>query len=117
MVKKRRMRTSWLFAARITGNFPFDFHFFEHVRTSRIQCSYCGRFLPLEAMTRDHIYPKSLGGTYTTPSCNPCNIAKENMLPIQWAIFATENDIALGKEWVPRGKTKKESSRIDVVDA
>jgi 5-methylcytosine-specific restriction endonuclease McrA len=114
MVKKRRMRTSWLFAARITGNFPFDFHFFEHVRTNQIQCSYCGKFFPLEEMTRDHIYPKSLEGTYTTPCCNPCNIAKENMLPIQWAIFATENDIAFGKEWVPKGKTKKNSDYGDV---
>jgi hypothetical protein len=58
-------------------------------------------------MTRDHVFPKSLDGTYTTPSCNPCNIAKEDKKPIEWAVFATENDIAFGKEWVPKSKTKK----------
>ena len=114
MGKKRRMRTSWLFAAKITGNFPFDFHFMWDERTNQIQCSYCGRFFPQDEITRDHVYPKSLEGTYTTPSCNPCNIAKENRLPIEWAIFATENEIALGKEWISKSRAKREQSVIDV---
>lgn len=115
MRKKRRLRTSWLFAAKMTGNFPFDFHFIRHERTNQVQCSYCGNFFIMEMITRDHIYPKSLEGTHTTPSCNPCNIAKENKRPIEWALFATETEIAFGKEWVlPKNRVQENSDCGDV---
>jgi len=113
MGKKRRLRTSWLFAAKITGNFPFDFHFMRDERTSQVQCSYCGKFIPIDTVTRDHVYPKSLDGTYTTPCCIPCNVAKEDKRPIEWALFATGSEIAFGKEW---DFPKKRAQDIDCGD-
>ena len=98
MGKKRRLRTSWLFAAKITGNFPFDFHFIREERTGKVQCSYCGNFFIHEEITRDHVVPKSVGGTYTTPSCGSCNILKQDMMPIQWAIESSLSGLAFGEK-------------------
>lgn len=38
-------------------------------------CAYCGQ----EANTKDHLIPKSLGGSRTIPACFRCNNAKDNM--------------------------------------
>ena len=46
-------------------------------------------------MTRDHVWPKSLGGYLKAPSCQPCNIAKEDLKPIEWAILSTATGIAI----------------------
>ncbi len=43
-------------------------------------CAYCGRPLKMEAMTVDHLVPKSKGGGNSIenlmPSCRDCNTAK-----------------------------------------
>lgn len=33
-------------------------------------CAYCGE----PATDREHVVPRSLGGTYTVPSCRECNL-------------------------------------------
>lgn len=75
------------------GFYPYEFNFLFYIKENTTQCSYCGIFLPSRQLTRDHIYPKSLGGIITTPCCRPCNEAKINMTPIQWAIFSAENEL------------------------
>lgn len=76
-----------------SGFYPYEFNFLFYIKENTIQCSYCGISLPPRQMTRDHVYPKSLGGVITTPCCRPCNEAKQNKHPIEWAIYYTENEI------------------------
>lgn len=75
------------------GFYPYEFNFLFYIKESTTQCSYCGIFLPSKRLTRDHVYPKSLGGVITTPCCRPCNEAKTNKLPIEWAVYAAENEL------------------------
>ena len=78
-------------AATHSGNFPLTFNF-VFLRDGRyIQCSYCGIFVYYRTITRDHVYPKSRGGILKAPACTDCNVAKENMLPIEWALYAARN--------------------------
>lgn len=79
------------------GFYPFEFNFFTKQKTGAIQCSYCGHFVPNKRITRDHVYPKSLGGISTTPSCRPCNELKADLRPIEWAIKSSESGIAFGE--------------------
>jgi hypothetical protein len=44
-------------------------------------------------ITKDHVYPKSKGGEIKTPACMPCNVVKEDMLPIDFAIYAFKHGI------------------------
>lgn len=69
-----------------SGFYPYEYNFLFARRDGRIQCSYCGVFFIPKEITRDHVYPKSKGGIFTTPACYPCNERKSNMLPIDWAI-------------------------------
>lgn len=69
-----------------SGFYPYEYNFLYSRRDGVIQCSYCGKFFIKQVITRDHIYPKSLGGELTTPACNPCNETKANKKPIQWAL-------------------------------
>lgn len=39
------------------------------------------------------MYPKSKGGTMKSPACMDCNMAKENKLPIEWALYASEHNL------------------------
>lgn len=73
------------------GFYPYSYNFVLRRRSDIAQCSYCGKFLPMREMTRDHIYPKSLGGEITTTACYDCNTRKRDMLPIQWALFYSEH--------------------------
>lgn len=84
-------------AARGSGYFPLTFNFIFLRDGKYIQCSYCGIFIYHRRITRDHVYPKSRGGFLKAPACERCNIAKENMLPIEWAKYAYRKnlDIAL----------------------
>lgn len=50
-------------------------------------CCYCSKELNKHNYTRDHIYPKSLGGKITKPCCKTCNTEKSNMTLIQYAQF------------------------------
>lgn len=41
----------------------------EYLR-DRCMCAYCGE----SATDREHVVPRSLGGTYTVPACGECNL-------------------------------------------
>ena len=80
-------------AARGTGHFPLTFNF-VYLRDGRyVQCAFRGKFVYFRNITRDHVYPKSKGGTLKAPACMDCNIAKENMLPIEWARYAYKHNL------------------------
>lgn len=59
-----------------------------------IHCGYCKReMIPYSDThpTRDHVYPRSRGGTRTIWACVTCNNMKANMLPEDWQTFMDEN--------------------------
>lgn len=91
-------------AAIGSGHFPLNFNFLLIRNEKFTQCSYCGSFVHEKKLTRDHVYPKSKGGLIKTPCCMSCNVDKEDMLPIEWAIHAskTNRDLAV----VPIGFTE-----------
>lgn len=68
--------------------FPMDFNFLFKIQENQFQCSYCGIFVSGKELTKDHVYPKSKGGGSITTSCDPCNVRKQDMKPIQWALEA-----------------------------
>lgn len=76
-----------------SGFYPYEYNFLFGRRDGQIQCSYCGVFFIPRLITRDHVYPKSKGGQFTTPACYPCNEIKSNKLPIEWAIFMSSIDV------------------------
>lgn len=43
-------------------------------------CFYCGDELHIDNRTKDHIYPKCLGGKVVVPCCAGCNKRKKNWL-------------------------------------
>lgn len=45
------------------------------------KCFYCGKVC---RTTRDHFFPKSLGGRLTVRCCRECNGEKANMTPPEW---------------------------------
>lgn len=55
---------------------------------SRGVCYYCGKKVPPEELTMDHIVPLSRGGKSTkgniVPACKECNNKKKYLLPIEW---------------------------------
>jgi 5-methylcytosine-specific restriction endonuclease McrA len=87
-------KKDWYRAARASGHYPLTFNFIFIRQDKYVQCSYCGVFIHEKALTRDHVYPKSRGGLIKTPACLSCNIAKEDMSPIEWALYATQEGIA-----------------------
>ncbi|WP_420621994.1 HNH endonuclease [Candidatus Poriferisodalis sp.] len=52
------------------------------------RCAYCGAPLRDGVRTRDHVYPRSRGGTNRRgnliPACRECNASKGDMAPGQW---------------------------------
>lgn len=60
-------------------------------------CHWCKRALHSAksfsrvAATRDHVKPKSAGGTKTVRCCWGCNQMKKDMTPEQWAEFRLAN--------------------------
>lgn len=91
-------KLEWYKTARSNGYFPLSFNFL-YIRQDRyIQCSYCGKWVHEKKLTRDHVYPKSLGGQIKTPSCLQCNIDKDNMKPIEWAIHAHKNNLDFAED-------------------
>ncbi|MBW4541235.1 MAG: HNH endonuclease [Myxacorys chilensis ATA2-1-KO14] len=59
------------------------------VRLYGSYCWWCGCCLPLEKLTREHLIPRSLGGTHSLENlrlaCFPCNNSRGNSLyPPQW---------------------------------
>ena len=69
------------------GFFPYSYNFVLKKRGEEAQCSYCGKFILMRDMTRDHTYPKSQGGKITTTSCKKCNTKKRNLKPIEFALL------------------------------
>lgn len=84
ILKQKELRKNY---NKRRGFFPYNFNFVLGFRGDLAQCSYCGKFLSMRDMTRDHVWPKSLGGITTTTSCYPCNTMKKNMKPIEFAIW------------------------------
>lgn len=82
------------------GFYPQEYSFLQRKKMDKIQCSYCGTFIPVKVITRDHVYPKSLGGTYVTPACDACNTLKKNMKPIEWAIEASQSGLSFDKHMI-----------------
>lgn len=57
-------------------------------------CSYCQRELIAYSVThptRDHVTPRSRGGTKTVWACMVCNSMKRDLLPNQWQEFMSTN--------------------------
>lgn len=57
----------------------------------RFTCQYCGLRSGAEALTFDHVIPKSRGGRTTWPNvvaaCEPCNLRKGGMMPAEAHMF------------------------------
>ena len=57
-------------------------------RLAEGSCYYCGKALPVQELTMDHIVPLVRGGKSTkgncVPACKECNNKKKHMLPIEW---------------------------------
>lgn len=83
------------------GYYPYDFNFVTFQKGNITQCCLCGIFRQSRKLTREHTWPKSLGGIRTYPACKSCNQAKTNMKPIEWVLeaYKTGRDIAV----IPRG--------------
>lgn len=51
-------------------------------------CYYCGKKVPFQDITMDHLVPLARGGRSTkanlVPSCKACNNLKKSMLPLEW---------------------------------
>ena len=62
-------------------------------------CYYCGREVPPQELTMDHIVPIIRGGKSTknnvVPTCKECNNKKKHYLPVEW------------KEYLERFKKEK----------
>ena len=81
-------------------------------RRRRPRCWYCGHPLlnsmPIRdrSKTKDHVYPRSRGGTVTVKACQLCNRAKRDQTLEEFRAksFATSSDGTLfygegGEEW------------------
>ena len=79
------------------GFYPYAYNFVYGKRIDTSQCSYCGKFVLMRDMTRDHVWPKSLDGKITTTACYTCNTKKKDLKPIEFAILWSENGKAFGE--------------------
>ena len=94
----RNPKKDWVRSVRASGYYPVGFNFLFSKLDRYGQCSYCGKFVPQRELTRDHVWPKSLGGNVKVPSCNPCNVIKEDKKPIEFAIFASTTGLSLASQ-------------------
>lgn len=73
----------------------------EHVKINRKNrkgiCCYCEIELNGKNYTRDHLYPKSLGGRITKPCCKYCNQEKGNKTLIEYAQFIGKKMMEMDK--------------------
>lgn len=90
------------YALKRRGFFPYAYNFVRGFRGEEAQCYLCGKFILMRDATRDHTWPKSLGGEFTSVACERCNTTKRNMRPIEWAIKSLEYDFVYG---VPNPQT------------
>lgn len=60
-------------------------------RLDKGECYYCGRAVPRDELTMDHIVPVARGGKSTkgnvVPACKECNNKKKQLLPMEWAEY------------------------------
>lgn len=90
------------------GHYPLTYNFVLKKSDRHIQCYLCGMPTPEKRITKDHVYPKSKGGIIKAPACLNCNIAKEDMLPIDFAILYTKEGKAIPS--VPIGYDPEEET-------
>jgi len=54
-------------------------------------CYYCGRRVPANELTMDHVVPIARGGRSVkgnvVPACKPCNNKKKHLLPMEWEAY------------------------------
>jgi len=54
-------------------------------------CHYCGKAVPSNELTMDHIVPIARGGKSTkgnvAPACKTCNTEKKQRLPMEWEAY------------------------------
>lgn len=56
-----------------------------HISVTETACCYCHLPFTLKRRkTRDHVIPKSLGGTLIGAACSPCNTDKADKLLTEW---------------------------------
>ena len=74
----------------------------------RFRCQYCGGKFPAEALTFDHVRPRSLGGVTewrnVVSACDPCNLKKANRLdmrPLKMPIEPTSHELNAAKRKFP----------------
>lgn len=89
ILKQKQLRKNY---ALRKGFYPYNYNFVLGFRGEVAQCYICGNFVLMKEMTRDHTYPKSLGGVITSTSCNRCNSKKRNLRSIEWAIESLNHD-------------------------
>lgn len=92
-MKREKKHRDWYRTAKASGHFPLTFNFVFIKDDKYVQCSYCGMFFNAREITKDHVYPKSKGGEIKTPACMSCNVVKEDMRPIDFALFAYKTGI------------------------
>ena len=55
------------------------------------RCHYCGRRVPPQELTMDHVVPIVRGGksvkSNLVPCCKPCNDQKKHLLPVEWEAY------------------------------
>jgi 5-methylcytosine-specific restriction endonuclease McrA len=77
IAKYKPLSTHDVVAGRIDDVYVAEFRFY--VWRMRPHCAYCNVRLTRDTLTRDHIVPRSKGGTNgdnLVPACGPCNRAK-----------------------------------------
>ena len=86
-----KVKSAWAPKKKIWGNAKFK------------NCCYCELSMPIEDVTREHLIPRSGGGTFIAACCLQCNREKGNLLLIDWIIqlYAEQR-----KEWTRKNELK-----------
>ncbi len=53
----------------------------------KVHCWYCHGYLYKNISTKDHFFPKSLGGRLSVRCCSECNSLKGDKTPLQFIAF------------------------------
>ena len=96
-IYKTEKSVNFVHQALRRGYFPYSFNFVFGKRGETCQCSFCGKFILMRESTRDHVWPKSLGGIITTTACEECNTKKADTKPIEFAIWWSQIGKAFGE--------------------
>lgn len=68
-----------------------------------MRCHYCGKYMPKEKITVDHMFPQDFGGPTITnnliPACKTCNNEKNNMTKNEYLAFLKAKKHGRGKEF------------------